>query len=164
MINPITDFGSVFFVVAYICTGFIVVGIVSKYILTLDGTDSLDLPGIPADFDPYEIAYLRNGENTLLPLAVTNLVEQGFLEFSSGDRIVRTEKSPQLAQFSPIESVLYEWASEPRTKDEFKSVDFQKARDLMAVRYQESLQESQLLDDGFCERVSAKISWTGVVF
>ncbi|MBM2846884.1 MAG: Ser/Gly rich, Cys interspersed [Bacteroidetes bacterium] len=45
-----------------------------------DSTASLPAPQIPSTPDPYEIAYLRSGENEVLRVVLFRLLQQGALQ------------------------------------------------------------------------------------
>jgi uncharacterized protein (TIGR04222 family) len=65
-----------------LCTAVIAVVIVlSRWAITrLDPSESLPPPTIPAEPNPYEIAYMRGDKGAIIRLMVFNLYQRGFLE------------------------------------------------------------------------------------
>ncbi len=57
-----------------------------RSIRAVDRTGDLGPPEIPAKLDPYEVAYLRGGENEVTRVAIASLIQRGLL------RIVEQKK------------------------------------------------------------------------
>ena len=49
---------------------------------SIDRTRGLELPLIPQKLDPYEIAYLRGGQNEVARVAIASLVQRGVLKIT----------------------------------------------------------------------------------
>jgi uncharacterized protein (TIGR04222 family) len=92
-----------------------------------DATDRLPPPSIPRDIDPYEVAYLRGGENEVVRVAIFSLMQRGYLQvaeekslFRTGaDRqtIAREPRHPDPHHLSPMEREVFDWFESPRTAD-----------------------------------------------
>lgn len=86
-----------------------------------DWTGSSGPGTVPLSPDPYEIAYLRGGENELIRSVVFSLIQRGYLRIngdSKGARIERTSETPERRALSPLERRAYEWFSTPRAARE----------------------------------------------
>jgi uncharacterized protein (TIGR04222 family) len=59
-----------------------------------DRSDNLNIPAIPPDPDPYEIAFLRGGANEVARAIIFSLIQKGFVE------IVAEGKTSRLKQVS----------------------------------------------------------------
>jgi uncharacterized protein (TIGR04222 family) len=126
--------------------------------------NSTELPplGSPSRVDPYEIAYLRAGENELARVLIVGLMERNYLQISTpeskwwnlfpqGNRIEQAPDHPDLDELTPIEREAFEWFDYPRTPEQV----FQKARggliDLPSalsshtVKYEQNLRVQRLL-------------------
>jgi uncharacterized protein (TIGR04222 family) len=77
--NPLANmFGPMFLLVYAVLIVTLIV--LHRYKITsLDWTKKLPLPQIPANPDPYEIAYLRGGENEVIRSVIFALVQRGYL-------------------------------------------------------------------------------------
>ena len=125
---------------------------------------SMELPVLPTHtkVDPYEIAYLRAGENELARVLIVGLMDRKYLQittpeskwwnvFPQGNRIEQTPDHPNLDDLTPIEREAFEWFEYPRTPEQV----FQKARagfiDLPSalsphtVKYDQHLRQQHLL-------------------
>ncbi len=58
-----------------------------RSIRAVDQTLGFDLPVIPAKIDPYQIAYLRGGENETTRVAVASLVQRGLLQMTEYNKV-----------------------------------------------------------------------------
>ena len=76
-----------------------------------DPTSKFDLPEIPTHPDPYEIAYLRGGDNEVLRAALFGLIAKGNIEIVPDNssiqktkslKIVRTALPPKETHTDPI--------------------------------------------------------------
>ena len=79
-------------------------------------------PPIPPHPDPFEIAYLRGGENEVTRLAMFDLLQRGYLEMEgSGEKEPRLRQSyapPALDSLSPLEREVFCWFRHPVTAKE----------------------------------------------
>ena len=78
--NAIADLYGPYFLLFYATS--IVVLIVARYrsIRAVDRTRDLEPMEIPAKLDPYEIAYLRGGENEVIRVAIASMIQRGLLQ------------------------------------------------------------------------------------
>jgi uncharacterized protein (TIGR04222 family) len=94
-----------------------------------DSTSYRALPPLPQQPDPYEIAYLRGGENEVLRLAIFSLLQRGYLQMdaaaslgTSRQRLSQTDAAPPASALSPLERQVMAAFSTPReAKDLFQS-------------------------------------------
>jgi uncharacterized protein (TIGR04222 family) len=117
---------------------------------------------LPSIFDPYEIAYLRAGENELARVLIVGLMERKYLQittpeskwwnlFPQGKRIEQAPDHPDLAELSAIERETFDWFDYPRTPEQV----FQGARAGMidlpstfsshTLKYEHNLRAQRLL-------------------
>lgn len=91
----------------------------------LDWTRKLPLPLIPQNPDPFEIAYLRGGENEFARSLVFALLQKGFLQLSTEDdksHIVLAQNQPNWTTLSAMERNVLPWFQITReTKEIFGS-------------------------------------------
>ena len=86
-----------------------------------DWTRSAGPGTVPLSPDPYEIAYLRGGENELIRSVVFSLIQRRYLRIdgdSKRARIERTSETPERRALPPLERRAYEWFSTPRAARE----------------------------------------------
>jgi len=81
--NPLASMDGTFFLIFYV--GFIVVTLVLFGLIKnrIDKSDTLTLPPIPPNIDPYEIAYLRGGTNEVARSVVFALMQKGLIEIKT---------------------------------------------------------------------------------
>jgi uncharacterized protein (TIGR04222 family) len=119
-----------------------------------DATRSLPAPPIPERIDPYEIAYLRGGENELLRVAIVQLVALEYLRVETRKeslwkplemRIVQLHEG-ETPGLSVLERCVFDWFRSARKFDEiFQDGElFAKLRPYMCG-FEEKLHSGQLL-------------------
>jgi uncharacterized protein (TIGR04222 family) len=88
--NVVADIYGPYFLAFYATV--IVAVIVACYLSigSVDRTRSLEPPAIPAKLDPYEVAYLRGGENEVARVAIASLIQRGLLQIIE-QRTFRTQ-------------------------------------------------------------------------
>jgi uncharacterized protein (TIGR04222 family) len=121
--NPIVNMsGSTFLALFF---GVTIASIVVFSVLkrSFDWTSKMPIPNIPHDIDPFEIAYLRGGENELARSVVFSLTKKGFLEITNEAKtsfISQTKSQPNWTELSQIErNVLPFFQVTRETKDIF---------------------------------------------
>jgi len=159
MMNPITDFTSVEFLAFYATLVAAVGGFCFWYRRVSDPTRRLP-PLEPANaVDPYELAYLRGGEDELARVVVVGLVERGFLELQPAENelfgrtlfrvpepgIVATATRPAVGVLSPLEDEVYEWFAERRTILEMVRDQLPARLGPYCLPFEERLQQEHLL-------------------
>ena len=88
----------------------------------LDASRELPPMKIPAQLDPYEVAFLRGGEPEVVRLTLVSLIQRGYLQASGTDedQISRAAKPPNVNYLEPAEREVYDWFSAPlEAKDIF---------------------------------------------
>ena len=97
MHNPIGNMYGPHFLVFYaivIASVFIITKVIFYF---FDPSESSSIPQVPSVVDPYEIAYLRGGENEIIRLVILDLIQRGYLERvakTKGDEIAQAKDHP----------------------------------------------------------------------
>ncbi|HKI21663.1 MAG TPA: TIGR04222 domain-containing membrane protein [Isosphaeraceae bacterium] len=122
--NFIADMPGPVFLLLYLLVIAAVVAASSISIRTADQTRGMETPQIPPKLDPYELAYLRGGENEVTRAAIASLIEREFLQIAEqksgrtkSKRIGRTSTS-MAGQIDPVESRVLDWAGFPALPSE----------------------------------------------
>ncbi|MBK8148088.1 MAG: TIGR04222 domain-containing membrane protein [Acidobacteria bacterium] len=118
--NPLANMYGPYFLALY--GVFIVATVVGVWVAkrSLDKSDRLTLPSIPPNIDPYEIAYLRGGQNELARAAAFSLRQRGLVEIKtegSTTSVRRTDVKP--ANINQIEWDALDWIGPGRRPQEF---------------------------------------------
>ncbi|MBG1267212.1 TIGR04222 domain-containing membrane protein [Nostoc sp. WHI] len=139
--NPIADMYGVDFLLFY-CS---VIGItlVVCWQLIKDPTKNQPLPLIPAEPDPYEIAYLRSQETGIANVVLFDLIVRGYLQVSE-QSISQVANHPDVSQLQPIEREVFDRLSSSSTAKTSLSLAT-KSIQLYCNAYEEKLQNEQLL-------------------
>ena len=120
----------------------------------LDPTTSLPAPSVPSEPDPYEIAYLRGGENQVARVAIVSLTQQGYLRMSeektggstTEQRIERAPNPPKEGHLPQIEREVLGCFSGSHTAQEvFEDGGVTSQIMYTCTRYERRLQSEQLL-------------------
>ncbi len=77
-----------------------------------DRTLYLPVPPIPANPDPYEVAYLANGSDMVAEVMIVSLTQRGYLRSGCGSILTASNYAGK--DLSPAESELIHWFAEPR--------------------------------------------------
>jgi uncharacterized protein (TIGR04222 family) len=117
--NAVADLYGPYFLLFYAAA--IVALIVACYrsVRSLDRTNDLEPPEIPAKLDPYEIAYLRGGKNEVTRVAIASLIQRGLLQITEKKGRVSTTKEidkgrkPASGELLPIEACVLKWPRFP---------------------------------------------------
>ncbi|HVF29250.1 MAG TPA: TIGR04222 domain-containing membrane protein [Pyrinomonadaceae bacterium] len=112
MNNTIADMYGPYFLILYACV--IVLTLTGCWwtLRLLDWTKSLPLLSVPSNPDPYEIAYLRGGENELIRSVIFSLVQRGYLRVShqaSGSLISPASQVFEQHNLTPLERRVSDW-------------------------------------------------------
>ena len=119
MHNVIADLYGPYFLMFYAAAIAVIVVACFRSVRGTDRTDDLVLPDIPAKLDPYEIAYLRGGENEVTRVAIASLIERGLLTITEKKQWPKTIKEiakcrkPASGELSPIEAPIMKWPGFP---------------------------------------------------
>ncbi len=149
MHNPIGNMYGPTFLVVYAGV------IVSVFILTkilfylLDSSNSLDIPKVPSIVDPYEIAYLRGGENEVTRLAILDLIQRGYLEritkVKGEDQIVQAPGHPDERHLNPLEKKVFSCFITPLIGHEIFQSQLARQVGTHCVDYQRKLEQEKFM-------------------
>jgi uncharacterized protein (TIGR04222 family) len=162
--NLIADLYGPYFLVFYALV--IVSVIVASYasVRAIDRTADLGPPRIPKIIDPYEIAYLRGGENEVARVAIASLVQRGLLKIAKKEtwkaktQTIEVGRPPESGELGPIEACVLKGARFPATAQSF----FQYGgvtSSLMepCARYEADLAENNLLAPKEMKEAGARV-------
>lgn len=133
MTNPIASLAGTDFLVFYA----IVIAITAAFCWWRrwknDATSFMRPLLTPTQLDPYEVAFLRGGENELTRVAVVRLVAGGYLQLEQAahglfktkeQRIVHAPAHPTVRGLSQLERYVFDWFRPGRTiEEEFASAE-----------------------------------------
>jgi uncharacterized protein (TIGR04222 family) len=141
--NPLAQMYGPYFLLVY---GAVIGGVLLVCHRVLrDRTAALPVPKIPDDLEPYEVAYLRGGENAIAQLVVARLVELGYWEIVETTRLVATENPPDVELLNEIEKQAFENLTPRQLATEVRG---EIARSLSTEPLQQSLEQQNLLTSG----------------
>ena len=153
--NPIADLPGPEFLALY---GVVIVGtlvICKTKSRQADSSRTLSPPLVPAKLDPYEIAFLRGGENEVLRLAILSLIQRGYLRvtetakswFRAAEQHI--EPNPNHSDprhLSELEGEIFRWLSKPtKAQDIFQSDDLATHLRVHCRSYEGRLRDENLL-------------------
>lgn len=110
--NPITNMPGPIFLVLYGSVIFFSAIAFYLFKTTLDWTDKQPSPIIPHQPDPFEIAYLRGGENELARSVIFSLTQKGFLKITTDGKksfISYADNQPNWTTLPQIERTALTW-------------------------------------------------------
>jgi uncharacterized protein (TIGR04222 family) len=120
-----------------------------------DTSQALPPPLVPAELDPYEMAFLRGGENEVVRLAILALIQRGYLQVTETPKswfraaVQRIEKSPNhpdARHLSEMENEIFDWFTRMRTaQDVFQMASPTGHFGAQCRNFEERLQAEQLL-------------------
>ncbi|MBV9851455.1 MAG: TIGR04222 domain-containing membrane protein [Armatimonadetes bacterium] len=150
--NPLADMYGPHFLLLYLCVIVATLAWVSLARRSLDRTGQERPPLVPIHPDPYEIAYLRGGENEVIRVAIFGLIQRGYLQimpsssrWNKEQRIGPSPGAPDRAFLSPLEQDMFAEFVSPRTAREiFLSLLPQRAKD-HCRGYEQALRDERLL-------------------
>ncbi len=117
--NVIADLYGPYFLVFYAMAIVALVVACYRSVRSLDRTNDLEPPEIPAKLDPYEIAYLRGGENEVTRVAIASLIQRGLLQITEKKHRLSTTKEidkgrkPAPGELWRIEASVLKWSGFP---------------------------------------------------
>lgn len=116
----------------------------------IDNSDKLPLPPIPAQIDPYEIAYLRGGINEVSRSVVFGLMQKGLIEIKTEGKTSEINRiTPQInvSGLMQIEQLALNWIGTKReTKEVFdKNYGLTMQLESYGTTYQARLEQQQML-------------------
>lgn len=147
--NPIADMSGPAFLFFYACASAATIAACALVARRLDWTGRLPPPQVPPSPDPYEIAYLRGGENEVARAAVFALMRGGYLHVREQGKksiIERTGKPAPTASLGPFERRAYGWFDHPRESSEvFQDGGLAEKLRLHYAGYEQKLRGENLL-------------------
>jgi uncharacterized protein (TIGR04222 family) len=91
----------------------------------LDTTDQLPVPELPAEIDPFEVAYLRGGHTELVRLIILDLIARGYLQhveekarLSKRSKIGPVPSGPELNYLDAAERFVFSWIGSGKSASE----------------------------------------------
>jgi len=149
--NPLASMYGPLFLVVYAVLIVFLIAFHKIRLNSLDWTWKLPPPQIPQNPDPYEIAYLRGGENEVARSVVFSLVQRGYL-IHTKDFIKRHEffqkadTLPDIRLLSPLERKFFGSFHSPKTtKDIFGEGGLAEAISGYCYDYERKLENEKLL-------------------
>jgi uncharacterized protein (TIGR04222 family) len=172
MDNPIANMYGPQFLFLYGCA--IVVTLVGCWWKLHSADPTAELPPLPlrADPDPYEIAYMRGGENEVIRLTIFNLIQRGYLKVSetkkwwgrTEQRLERGSGHPDQRHLSHLEQKVFRLFSTPRTAADIFQSDSQSA-DLKGLwaDFDSKLQGEQALCPAEVGEAAGRVRMVGIL-
>ena len=163
--NPIAEMYGPQFLLFYAVVILITCAACWMTLRRLDRTNRLPVLAVPSDPDPYEIAYLRGGENELIRSVIFGLILKGFLRVNQSKKeplIERTERSPEQRQLLPLERrVLDEFTSPKKPSAIFRSSVLYEVEG-PAAAYEQRLRREHLLMPAEVRQAATQIWLAGM--
>jgi uncharacterized protein (TIGR04222 family) len=134
-----------------------------------DPTASVPAPRVPSTPDPYEIAYLRGGENEVLRVVLFRLLQQGALQVipkNSGwfggeqERIERGNVNPTL---SPLEKEIFKSIARHTAQEIFQDTGIRCKVKESCNSYEQRLQGEQFLVGPEAKNRASETKWMGAL-
>jgi uncharacterized protein (TIGR04222 family) len=115
--NPLAEMYGPVFLAFYAAVVALTVAAVWLGRRALDWTGSMTTPAVPTEPDPFEVAYLRGGENEVARSVIFTLVQKGVLEVrQEGDDflVAPATATAERRNLSPIERRTLDWFAAPQ--------------------------------------------------
>src|SRR5690242_7333062 len=125
--NTIADLYGPYFLLFYAAAIAVLTVAAYRSIRAMDRTGELEPPEVPAKLDPYEVAYLRGGENEVTRVAIASLIHRGLLRIVEEKKWWSTTKKidrgrpAEPGELSPVEVAVHKWAGFPANPRELFS-------------------------------------------
>lgn len=162
--NPLARMPGVWFLFLYGSLIFLSAIIVRICKINFDWTRKLPLPLIPQNPDPYELAYLRGGENEFARVLVFALIHKGFLTLrknGASATIVLAKSQPNWTTLPALERNILPWFQVTReTKEIFDSYGLINILKPYTAEYERKITQSNFL---MPTGVVAKIKFTALI-
>ena len=117
--NVVADLYGPYFLLFYGTVIVVLIVACFRSIRAVDRTRDLEPPEIPAKLDPYEVAYLRGGENEVTRVAIASMIQRGLLRIVEEKKWLTTSKKidrgrePGRRELAPIEAIVWKWSGFP---------------------------------------------------
>jgi uncharacterized protein (TIGR04222 family) len=138
-----------------------------------DPSAALPKPPVPAQPDPYEIAYLRGGENEVARTVVFNLLQRGYLQSTPGavhtgkdkspEWLERAPKAPDRRHLSPIERCVWDELAIPSSGEGIFRGGLPARIKSQCAEYERRLRDEQLLSSPSLVPVAWQIGLLGLL-
>ena len=165
--NPIADMYGPYFLLFYAVVVALVLASAWLLMRAQDWTGRMPLPPVPAEPDPYEIAYLRGGEMEVAETAIFSLMQRGYLQATErpdGTSFERTPEAAQAERLPQLERRVLEWFSTPRRRGEiFEPLGLRYEVRGGCVQYEQKLRREHLLTPQHMEKIS-RLVWLSGAF
>lgn len=148
--NFLTNMDAYAFLVLYLLSLILsVLGVLSVRSLA-DKSERLSIPAIPPEPDPYEIAYLRGGENEAARSVVFALVQKGLIDIVNQEKVstlVKPDAAVSVTGLNNLEQAAIDWLGGGRETGEVFNRESGLIQRLQPYlySYQAKLETSQLL-------------------
>lgn len=123
--NPFTELTGSQFLGFYAVVAGIVLAVSWWWKWASDPTAGEAVPPVPQEVDPYELAYLRGGENELARVVIVNLTDRGYLRRFKEDggelQIHQMDELPPLDDLNELEQSVFDWFVHPMGAEEIFS-------------------------------------------
>lgn len=166
--NVVADLYGPYFLVFYALAIAAVIVACYRSVRSVDRTEGLEIPRIPAKLDPYEIAYLRGGENEIVRVAVASLIQRGLLRvveektWLSKSKKIDRGRRPGRAELSPIEGAVLKWQGFPATPHSlFAPAGVPPLLEASTTSYEAKCAEKNLLAPDEMRDVGWRLFWIG---
>ncbi len=168
--NSIADLYGPYFLLFYAGTIVTLVVACFRSVRGVDRTIELELPKITSKVDPYEIAYLRGGENEVARVAIASLIQRGLLQITAGKRLLATTKqidrrrAPLSGELTPVEARVMKWEGFPAYPHQvFRAGGIPALITEHCGRYKEHLAAGNLLAPSEMKRLGAWLWCFGTI-
>lgn len=161
--NPLASMYGPYFLVFY---GFVILFTLIFLGFTksnIDKTNNLPLPPIPAQIDPYEIAYLRGGINEVARSVIFSLIKKGYIELKTEGKTTEIKRVNNQTNnnLSEIERQALSWFGQVRdVKEVFQAYGLVTQLESYGLTYQTRLERGQLLIGDNLRKKFSLWKWT----
>jgi uncharacterized protein (TIGR04222 family) len=127
-----------------------------------DKTNNLPLPPIPAQIDPYEIAYLRGGINEVTRSIIFSLMQKNHIELKTEGKAseIKRINNQENKNLSEIERQALNWFGQTReVKEIFQANGLATQLESYGLTYQTRLERGQLLTDDYLRNNFSRWKW-----
>ena len=165
--NPLGTMYGPYFLMLYVVfiISIVILLVILKFLL--DDSGKSPSPIISGEIDPYEIAYLRGGNNELTRSAVFGLIKKDLLEFSDAAKMdMIRQKSPGLAVsgLNKVEQITFDWfKTERSTSEVFSSYGLTEQLSAYGDAYEQKLERQNLLNGADLKTKLRLFRWLAVL-
>lgn len=159
--NPLVNLPGPYFLIFY---GFVITSAIIAFKIVksrLDFTGKMPLPPIPAEPDPFEIAFLRGDANELARAATFALNQKGLVEISQNGKDIWIQQTMKTnpPRLNPIERAVFNYYAQPRKpKELFQKNGLKDVLQPFASTYEARLASQHLLTDDATKSLIRKSS------